>query len=199
MASGLRIGLTMRVVEATGYHEPRDALAQDWDAFLRAALPEAAWLPIPNVGRGAARRFCEQWGINRLILTGGEDPGTSPARDATEHDLLAWAQEHAIPLLGICRGMQVMTVLAGGRLRPVVGHVRTRHRLAGEFAHNVNSYHGQAPAGCPPGYRALAQAEDGEIEAIAHEQRPWEGWMWHPERETPPSKADLARLREMFR
>lgn len=199
MASVPRIGVSMRVVEAAGYHEPRDALAQNWAPFLQAALPQAAWLPVPNLGAGAARAFCETWGLDRLILTGGEDIGTSPVRDATELDLLNWAQERALPVLGICRGMQLMAVRAGGRLRRVEGHVRSRHQLSGAIAASVNSYHGMGLDGCPPGYRVMATAEDGEVEAFAHASLPWAGWMWHPERETPFSAGDIERLREMFR
>jgi putative glutamine amidotransferase len=199
MAEPPRIGLTMRVVEAVGYHEPRDALAQDWAAFLQAALPGAAWLPVPNLGAGAARAFCETWGLDRLILTGGEDIGACAARDATERDLLAWAEDRSVPVLGICRGMQLLATHAGGGLRRVEGHVRRRHQLAGEITQGVNSFHGMGLDGCPPGYRVLATAEDGEIEAIAHRSLPWAGWMWHPERETEFSAGDIDRLREMFR
>ena len=199
MAEALRIGLTMRVVEAQGYHEPRDALAQNWAAFLQAALPEAAWLPVPNLGAGEARAYCEAWGLNRIILTGGEDIGACAARDATELDLLAWAGERRVPVLGICRGMQLLATQAGGKLRRVEGHVRQRHQLAGEITHAVNSFHGMGLDGCPPEYRVLATAEDGQIEAIAHRSLPWAGWMWHPERETEFSAGDMDRLREMFR
>lgn len=199
MADPVRIGLTMRVVQAQGYDEPRDALAQDWaDLLAQAFGTRAAWLPVPNLGAGAARAWCEQWGIGGLILTGGEDPGACPRRDETELDLLEWARERSLPVLGICRGMQLMAVHAGGSLKPVAGHVRARHSLSGALAGTVNSYHALALAACPPGYGVLATAEDGEIEAMAHAQRRWAGWMWHPERERPASPADLARLREMF-
>lgn len=199
MADPVRIGLTMRVVQAQGYDEPRDALAQNWAGLLGAAFgSRAAWLPVPNLGAGSARAWCEQWGINGLVLTGGEDPGTCPTRDQTELDLLDWAGQRSLPVLGICRGMQLMAVHAGGKLKAVAGHVRARHALSGAVADSVNSFHGIALDGCPPGYRVLATAEDGVIEAMAHAQRPWAGWMWHPEREDPPGPGDLARLREMF-
>ncbi len=48
----LRLGLTMRVVEASGYYEPRDALAHDWQHCLQRILPGACWMPIPNIGEG---------------------------------------------------------------------------------------------------------------------------------------------------
>lgn len=196
--NGLRIGVTMRVIEAQGYHEPRDALAQDWASFLSVALPNAAWLPLPNLGANGIRIYCEKWGINRLILTGGEDIGVSAIRDETEQGLLIWAKERAVPVLGICRGMQMMAVWSGVALKPVKGHVRTRHILQGDFVHEVNSFHNYGLAECPRGFAVSARDEDGEIEAICSSALHWEGWMWHPEREKPIHSADIDRLRRLF-
>jgi N5-(cytidine 5'-diphosphoramidyl)-L-glutamine hydrolase len=196
--SALRIGVTMRVLEAQGYHEPRDALAQNWSSFIGTALPDATWLPLPNLGAGAIRVYCEKWAINRLILTGGEDIGTSAVRDETERDLLAWAKERSVPVLGVCRGMQMMATCSGAALKPVEGHVRTRHVLQGDFMHEVNSFHNYGLAECPHGFRVTAIAEDGGIEAIRHTGLAWEGWMWHPERETPAQPADIDQLRKLF-
>lgn len=196
--NGLRIGVTMRVLEAQGYHEPRDALAQVWSNLLGAALPDAAWLPLPNLSANGIRVYCEKWRINRLILTGGEDIGVSPIRDETEQDLLSWAKESAVPVLGVCRGMQMMAVWAGVALKPVEGHVRTRHILQGDFVHEVNSFHNYGLAACPRGFEVSARTEDGEIEAIRNTEFHWEGWMWHPEREKPFQSTDINRLRRLF-
>lgn len=196
--NGLRIGVTMRVLEAQGYHEPRDALAQDWAGFMSVALPDAAWLPVPNLGANKVRAFCEKWGINRLILTGGDDIGVSAIRDETEQDLLIWARERAAPVLGICRGMQIMAVCAGIALKPVKGHVRIRHILQGDLVHEVNSFHNYGLAECPHGFEVIARTEDGEIEAVRNKELHWEGWMWHPEREKPFQSADIDRLRGLF-
>ena len=197
-ADQMRIGVTMRVMATQGYHEPRDALAQNWPAFLNTALPDAAWLLLPNLGALSIRAYCEQWGINRLILTGGEDPGISPIRDETERDLLAWSEARHVPTLGVCRGMQLMATYAGGALKPVEGHVRRRHVLRGDFNYEVNSFHNYGLASCPQGFAVCAISEDGEIEAISNASLRWEGWMWHPEREAPFNRASLDRLRVLF-
>lgn len=197
-SNGLRIGVTMRVLEAQGYREPRDALAQEWSDFLYVALPNAAWVPVPNLGANRVRAYCENWGINRLILTGGEDIGVSTIRDETEQELLTWARARTVPALGVCRGMQLMAVLAGVALKSVEGHMRTRHILQGDFVREVNSFHKYGLAECPRGFEVSARAEDGEIEAMCNTESRWEGCMWHPEREKPFQPADIDRLRKLF-
>jgi N5-(cytidine 5'-diphosphoramidyl)-L-glutamine hydrolase len=197
-SSGMRIGVTMRMLEAQGYREPRDALAQVWSNFLSGALPNAAWLPVPNLGPNRVRAYCEKWGINRLILTGGEDIGVSTIRDQTEQDLLTWARARTVPVLGVCRGMQMMAVWAGVALKSVEGHVRTRHRLQGNVVHEVNSFHNHGLAACPRDFCVTARAEDNEIEAMCNPELRWEGWMWHPERERTFQSADIDRLQRLF-
>ncbi len=129
MASELRIGLTMREVSAEGYNEPRDALARVWGEFLQVAVPEAAWLPVPNLGPASAPLFCDRWDINALILTGGEDIGVSPVRDATERGLLQHFARNGRPVFGVCRGLQLMWTELGGDLEINGGHVAVRHHV----------------------------------------------------------------------
>jgi putative glutamine amidotransferase len=94
--------------------------------------------------------------------------------------------------------MQLMGHRAGAELRPVTGHVATCHPLEGAPDEVVNSFHGLALAGCPAGYRVLARAADGTIEAIRHLSLPWEGWMWHPEREAILRRQDIDAIRSVF-
>lgn len=110
----------MRTELAGPHREARDGLARDWGRFLQWALPEAAWLPVPNLGAGIDR-FAGAWGLDGLILSGGEDIGASLLRDETEQALVTWAEQAAIPVFGVCRGLQLLWTLAGGRSgRPAV-------------------------------------------------------------------------------
>ncbi len=194
----MKIGVTTRVVSANGYSENRDALAQVWGHFLAQALPNAIWMSLPNLGPTEIVPYCQSWGIDRLIFSGGDDIGTVPLRDATELSLLTWSAQQKIPALGICRGMQLMAYRSGIRVTPIKGHAATRHALHGTRDDIVNSFHNLCLAECPDGYEVLAQSEDGCIEAIRHTILPWEGWMWHPEREVVFASRDIERLKDLF-
>ena len=79
------------------------------------------------------------------------------------------------------------------------GHVGTNHQLNGVISGSANSYHNQGIIECPQKFRILAWSEDSHIEAIGHEFLPWEGWMWHPERELIFSPRDIERLKALFK
>jgi putative glutamine amidotransferase len=156
--------------------------------------------------------------IDALVLTGGcdidpatygaerhpETGSTTPDRDAFELALARGALERDMPLLGICRGMQMLNVAFGGgveqHLPDVVGHENHRH-TPGQFADHrvrlepgslaasvangspVKSHHHQALDRLGPGLVASGwSAEDGVVEAIeAPERRFALGVLWHPE------------------
>jgi len=176
--------------------ESRDALDQRLIDFLLLAgyLP----VPVPNGLQDDLPHWLNAVAPQAIVLSGGNDIGLCHARDLTESRLLDHARAHGLPVLGICRGMQMIAHWSGGELKPVNGHVRTRHQLSGRIVAEVNSYHALALDGCPPEFEVQARSEDGEIEAIRHLDRPWEGWMWHPEREGVFSAHDVDRLKQLF-
>lgn len=154
--------------------------------------------------------------LDGLILAGGADldpglygadpdprtTGVRPDRDAGEAALLRAAIDADLPTLGICRGMQLMSAVAGGALvQHLDGHrggpgVYVRHgvttvpgtRLAGILgdAAEVPSYHHQGVA--DPGSLAVsAHASDGTIEGVEDPAARFRvGVLWHPEQGTDP-------------
>ena len=187
-------------------NERRDALDQRVIQFLLVA----GYIPVPvpnglclNTSEGVLKRDAFDTWADRIqpqtvLLSGGNDIGICHERDIIEDWLLDYAEQHHCPVLGICRGMQMIGRWAGTELKPVAGHVRTRHVLTGEISGEVNSYHNYALCDCPDDYVVSAYSEDGIIEAISHSYLSWEGWMWHPEREHSFRKKDIQRLQSLF-
>ena len=165
-----------------------------------------------------------------LVLTGGIDlnprlygqelhPEADPpndARDKMEIELLKAAIDQDLPVLAICRGMQLLNVALGGTLDQHIPAFATHQRydlekripvhsvnvhpgtrlseILGEGEVAVNSRHHQAVANLAPGLRVSAQAPDGLIEAVELPQHPFLiAVQWHPEDQaaTDPLQARL--------
>jgi putative glutamine amidotransferase len=204
---------------------------RDWDgaqrtgvnsAYVRSVVA-AGGVPLifsPHVGPSVSGRALA--GIDGLLLTGGEDidpawygaetsPLTYPPsreRDIFELALFAMARQMELPILGICRGIQLVNVGLGGTLfqdlpterpgmtdhnRPVDRDTRSHavRLTAGSRAAEalgtteltVNSFHHQGVRELAPGLVATGWSEDGLVEAA---EGPADGpWLlavqWHPE------------------
>lgn len=169
-----------------------------------------------------------------LLLTGGEDldpelygeerlqaERVNRPRDDFELALVGEARRRALPLIGICRGAQVLAVALGGSLVQHIPHTwpdggkvirhrgeepdrrDTEHpvsvesgsrlgRLLGTTRLRVNSHHHQAVRQVPPPARIVARSDDGVAEAIELPGPTFVlGVQWHPERWAHPSSGAL--------
>ena len=224
------------VIGLTTYREPAV-----WGVWQQRAdlLPEQYAVAVESTGGvpvllppvdlpGAAAVVVAR--LDGLVISGGADvdparyadephertAGWRPDRDAWEIALLEEAAAAGLPVLGVCRGMQVMAVHAGGRLDQhtpdLVGHeqhspggdvygtvaVRTEPgtRVAGLLGPGLEvSCHHHQSVRSHPGYVAAAHADDGTLEAMeAPGDRFCVAVQWHPE-----TAADVGLLAGLLR
>ncbi|MFA6432630.1 MAG: gamma-glutamyl-gamma-aminobutyrate hydrolase family protein [Candidatus Paceibacterota bacterium] len=204
------VGITQRVtVNKNGVR--CDTLEQNYSTYFSAL--GVTLIPIPN-DLTSVSSFIESTHMSKLIFSGGgdidpdlyggkrKDPASYTAdRERTEKELFAYAQKSDMPVLGICRGAQMINVLSGGKLLdlretygPVHGHVKTFHDVeivAGLITGlpkgpaKVNSYHdfGFTKKELGQGLVAFAKAKDGIVEGIGNIDKKIYGILWHPERD----------------
>ncbi|MCW2737721.1 gamma-glutamyl-gamma-aminobutyrate hydrolase family protein [Nocardioides sp.] len=210
------VGLTTyRQTAAWGVWTTRaDVLPTEYAVAVETAGGVPLLLP-PVALPDAAERVVSR--IDALVVSGGADvdpgrygasphpqtAGWQPERDAWELALLTAADAAGLPVLGICRGMQLMAVHAGGSLDQhtpdLVGHERHSpggdeygtvevdtepgSRLAGLVGPRVEvSCHHHQSVARHPGFTAVARATDGTVEAMeAPGDRYCLAVQWHPE------------------
>ena len=207
----LRLGLTQRVVAVETRGERRDALDQAWTRCLAGMgyLP----VPLPNAIE-CLETFVDALALDGFVLTGGNDLGhlagardPAPDRDALERRVIDLAAARELPLLGVCRGFQMLVTHYGGTLSPVTGHAGTTHPLVARARPSaplgerdaVNSFHdfGVREDAVGAELQVLAAAPDGTVEAVAHRALPQWGILWHPER-APRDHRDAELFHALF-
>jgi putative glutamine amidotransferase len=196
----------------TGYGtDTADTVAKGAIAGIVASGGVPVVLPVVAPELAAAQLE----GVKGLILSGGHDlalplEGDGPAvteerwidPDRDRHELALWgaAKARGLPVLGICRGAQLVNHAEGGTIvAHVIGHdsgadqAEELHEvkveadtllagICGAGTLNVNTIHHQAVGRPGAGLAASARANDGLVEAIEATEGAWfVGVQWHPE------------------
>ncbi len=184
---------------------------------LAGGRPYAVYLPKADLS------------FDGLLLAGGGDVEPSLygqknygsdnidfARDRTELALLDAFAQAGKPVLGICRGHQVVNIWAGGGLIQDLGEQNAIHRHEGRdkvhlaFADSgvlkelygscfkVNSAHHQGVGPIGKGLMVTARSADGVVEAMEHESLPVFTFQFHPERMNGPETVDGSKIFRWF-
>ena len=181
-----------------------------WSDYARG-VAEAGGLPVYLSMDADAAAVVER--LDGVLITGGADIdpseygqeaetelyGPEPERDAYELALYSAAVEQGVPVLAICRGIQLINVAHGGTLHQDLPEHRqfkgdpllashgvtlaegtTLAAMYGESA-KVNSLHHQSVAKVGHGFTVAAVADDGTIEALESDGHPAIAVQWHPE------------------
>ncbi len=202
-----------------------DRCLDSYMSDFASRIAESGGLPV-HLSYDTDATAVSQW-LSGVVITGGQDvhpaysggdpvvvrdidPRMDPmahdaARDSYELALARAALERGIPVLGVCRGMQVLNVALGGTLVPdlppgsvshlsaeaaptdgTADHLVTFEKgsiaadLFGEHA-TTNSWHHQAVDRCGTGLVVTGRTSDGVIESVELPGAPVLGVQWHPE------------------
>jgi putative glutamine amidotransferase len=185
------------------HHEKRHKVAVAYSVSVISAGGTPIILPPISSQSEQYLSICDGF-----VFTGGDDPRmehwgikthhnakpVSKERQTSELALLSSLQEHPnVPVFGICFGMQLMGLMAGGSINqdlqePVATNHRTgEHEILGELGTGfVHTNHHQAIVD-PGRLSVVATANDGVIEAVQDHTKNWYvGVQWHPERTIDP-------------
>jgi N5-(cytidine 5'-diphosphoramidyl)-L-glutamine hydrolase len=194
------IAISQRVIVDPNHGERRDCLDQAWVKFM--VVCGLTPVLVPNELE-AARLLCGALPLSGILLTGGNDlkayGGDACERDSTENALLDIAEDRALPVLGVCRGMQMIQHRFDIQLERVAGHVAKHQVISinGEPV-EVNSYHCLGAKETRPPLSAWAFSTDGVVKAVRHTSRRIMGIMWHPERLDPFAPRDITMFQQFF-
>jgi putative glutamine amidotransferase len=225
----MNIGLTF-----TGYGEKH----QNYVKWLKG---KDAGITVIKLSAGLDRGLIKQ--CDALVLSGGVDihpeyygggmvypkqprGGWKRERDVFEQEAFEWAMDRKMPVLGVCRGLQLINVLLKGTLIQDLGEKGDEvheyededkrhpvelvegsllHAIAGEKRGEANSAHHQAIGKLGNGLAVNCRAEDGTIEGIEWADPADKPFMiavqWHPERMFTNQLPDLRlykNIRERF-
>ncbi|WP_417857446.1 gamma-glutamyl-gamma-aminobutyrate hydrolase family protein [Xanthomarina gelatinilytica] len=195
----MTIAISMRVTEAPNYFEERNSISYDLIKFMEVA--QLTPLLVPNNLKNIPA-FLKQFNIDGVLLSGGNNINPKlynctdvledvyDERDQTEKELVEYAINLELPIVGICRGFHFLNVFFGGKIKNnIKGHVNQKHQLISENKEFnfeiVNSYHNQGviEGGLGVSLAKLAQTEDGFVEAFENKELKLLALQWHPERD----------------
>jgi len=191
----MNIAVTQRLMLNDCYHELREALDTRWSLLF----DELNFLPIILPIEYDFKKYFENIKIDGIVLTGGNDLNSlnssdeSLQRDIFEKELIKYAIQNNIPILGVCRGMQIIAEYFGADFIKAKDQVAVTHSIKvnkeskyfNELSklNDVNSFHNYAIKNISDDFLISSTTSDGMIKAIEHKKHKIFGQMWHSERE----------------
>ncbi len=213
----MKVAITVQSIQHPNYSEQGHYLNVKWQQFAE----KVGIILVPVSSIALLNTLISKNYIEGVILSGGGNLSKNfPNKNLTmklnekvdldreeiESKLIDFSINSNIPLIGVCRGMQALSLYHGSKLLGVEGHVNSRHILEyycpilkRKIKRNINSYHDYAIKDefVPEAFLPNA-SHDGSVEQMMHENLKILGIMWHPEREDEFSLLDIELFKKFF-
>ena len=205
-----KIAITQRLINNHTYFEQREALDINFARLMNSCNIIPIILPV----KYDFEHYFNQFDIDGVILTGGNDLGVldkndlSIMRDDFEKNLIKFCIEKKIPLMGMCRGMQIIADYFGSSFKKIETEVNVRYdikpnRSSAYFKYlkklkNLNSFHDYSIENLSKDLIVSATDTKGVIKAIEHKSEKIFAQMWHSEREKTFREPEIDIIKFFF-
>jgi N5-(cytidine 5'-diphosphoramidyl)-L-glutamine hydrolase len=205
-----KIAITQRIIKNEEYPEIRDALDINWGSLFE----RLDYLPIIIPNNFNPEYYIKSEHVDGILFSGGNNLGSITnnevdlIRDRIESKILSIAIKEKIPVLGICRGMQMIANYFSATICKIKNHAGCNHAVkiidntlykdyfGGSVV--VNSYHNYGILDVSDQLLIAAKSQDDSIEAVQHKKFKIYGQMWHPEREKPFDERQLNLIKKIY-
>mgnify|MGYP001311640290 CR=1 FL=1 len=211
----MKIFISQNISKVKSYKEKVNYLSSDWSAFLEKNRPDLKIIPIPNIPK-LVDEYYQYFKPDGLILSNGNDIGEFAERDNTEYKLIKKFVKEKKPILGVCRGFQILNYyfseFDSKCLKRLVedNHINKNHfvKICDEkflfLKQNkikVNSYHkyGVLKKKLAKNFKVFAIYNEDLVEGFFDSQRKIYGVQWHIERNSLSEQYDIGLLDMVFK
>ena len=218
----IKVGISQRVYLCPRTNEIRDCIDRRWYDFFE--LLNIILIPIPNSNIVESLFYNVEF--DGFILSGGNNLNNkknyseekmlkfydiSATRDVVEEKIIDFCLKKNVPLIGVCRGMQMINSYFGGSLMKVnpKEHVSVNHKVFFENSifcdfygpfQTLNSFHNFGVSDLTIAEELIPLGNSGNsIECLKHKFKDIYGIMWHPERYKTFQNEDINLFKEIFK
>lgn len=204
------IAITQKII----YNDSLNETVESLDIAYIQLIEELGFTPLILSSLINIKEYFSKFKIDGIILSGGNDlyccnkNKLSKKRDSFEKALIKYAINSKIPILGICRGMQVISDYFNSSFERIENQVNINHFIHAEKKSKyfkelnklkeVNSFHNFSIKTLSKNLIISAKSDTNIIKAIEHKNYKILAHMWHPERKIPFNKNELDLIKIFF-
>lgn len=196
----MNIIVTQRIDFFPPHNERRDSLDINWYSFFEKV--GVTPILIPN-NLNITIRILRSFKIDGILLTGGNTlahlkGGDAPERDEVEKYLVEYGLNCKIPIIGVCRGFQILQHYFAGELIPIKGYAGIEHQvfMNGNKVRTITTHCNYGFKNSP--FDIISIDENNIVLSAENKEKKIYGQLWHPERQMNFSNDDVLKFKKVW-